>query len=55
MNKKRATKLKKAFATIKAMLPQKKKSVFGPRIFQARTWLDKEVEDAIWKKQFNLD
>jgi hypothetical protein len=34
---------------------KKKESVLTARIFEQQSWLDKKVQEAIWKKQFFLD
>ncbi len=34
---------------------QSKQSVYGPRIFQQQTWLDKQVQEAMHKRAFSLD
>ena len=34
---------------------QEKRSVYGPRIFQQQTWLDKQVQEAMHKRAFSLD
>jgi hypothetical protein len=34
---------------------KKKEIVFTTRIFEQQSWLDKKVQEAIWKKQFFLD
>jgi hypothetical protein len=39
--------LKKLFA--------KKQSILTTRIFAQQSWLDKKVQDAVWKRQFFLD
>jgi hypothetical protein len=39
--------LKKLFA--------KKQSTLTTRIFQQQSWLDKKVQDAVWKRQFFVD
>jgi hypothetical protein len=33
----------------------KKQTVFTTRIFEQQSWLDKKVQEAIWKRQFFLD
>ena len=33
----------------------KKQPVLTARIFEQQSWLDKKVQDAIWKRQFFLD
>ena len=29
----------------------RRKSVYGPKIFQQRSWLDRQVDDAIYKRE----
>lgn len=29
--------------------------IYGPRIFLARSWLEKQIDEAIYKRSFNLD
>jgi hypothetical protein len=33
----------------------KQKPVYGIRIFQQQSWLDKQVQDAQWKRRFLVD
>jgi len=33
----------------------KKQSTFTARIFEQQSWLDKKVQDAVWKRHFFLD
>jgi len=33
----------------------KKKPIFGSRIFEQQSWLDKKVQDALWKRRFPVD
>ena len=34
---------------------QEKRPVYGERIFQQQTWLDKQVQEAMHKRSFSLD
>jgi len=34
---------------------KKKESVLTSRIFEQQSWIDKKVQEAVWKKQFFLD
>ena len=34
---------------------RRRQPVFGPRIFQQRTWLAKQVDEAQYKRNFLLD
>jgi len=44
---------------VNKLLGRKAKPVYGPRIFQQRTWLNKQVDDAMYKrtiyKTFGID
>jgi hypothetical protein len=33
----------------------KKQPVYGARIFEQQSWLDKQVQDAQWKRRFLVD
>jgi hypothetical protein len=46
--------MKKVIEKIKKVF-KRKKPVYGTRIFDQQSWLDKKVSDAVWKRQFNLD
>lgn len=47
-------KIERLFTRIKLKF-SKKKSVYGPSIFYQRTWLAKQVDEALWKRAFRLD
>lgn len=34
---------------------RKRKPVYGIRIYQHQSWLDKQVEEAQWKRRFLVD
>jgi ribosomal protein L31E len=46
--------MKKVIEKIKKVF-KRKESVYGTRIFDQQSWLDNKVNDAVWKRQFNLD
>lgn len=43
------------FQFLKSLLPTKQKPVYGSRIFEYRSWLTRQVDEAVWKRQYNLD
>lgn len=40
---------------IMSLFKRKPKSVYGIRIFQQQSWLDKQVQEAQWKRRFLVD
>lgn len=34
---------------------QPKQFTLGPEVFQHRSWLDKQVDDALWKRHNQID
>jgi len=40
---------------IVSLFVRRRQPVFGPRIFQQKSWLSKQVEEAQYKRAFNLD
>lgn len=40
---------------IASLCIRSRQPVFGPRIFQQKSWLTKQVEEAQYKRAFNLD
>jgi hypothetical protein len=40
---------------ILSLFTRSRQPVFGPRIFQQRTWLAKQVDEAQYKRTFLLD
>ena len=40
---------------ILSLFTRNQKSVYGARIFEQQSWLDKQVQDAQWKRRFLVD
>lgn len=40
---------------IVSLFIRRRQPVFGPRIFQQKSWLTKQVEEAQYKRAFQLD
>jgi hypothetical protein len=40
---------------ILSLFTRNRKSIYGPRIFEQQSWLDKEVQEAQWKRRFLID
>jgi hypothetical protein len=40
---------------ILSLFTRNRKPVYGARIFQQQSWLDKQVQDAQWKRRFLVD
>jgi hypothetical protein len=45
----------KAINFILNLFIRRRQPVFGPRIFQQQTWLDKQVQESLRKRNLNLD
>lgn len=47
--------MKATLADLLARLFKRPQPIYGPRIFLCRSWLEKQTEEAIWKRNFKLD
>ncbi len=40
---------------ILSLFTRDRKSIYGSRIFQQQSWLDKQVQESQWKRRFLVD
>ena len=42
-------------SSLQLLRSRKRESVYGIKIFQQQSWLDKQVQEAQWKRRFLVD